>query len=122
MEIGHKIPAPAAAPAPKKTPAPTPAPAPAADPAVLARIQKAAAKQELNEAQARAVLEDSGIPPAEFSKFNVRLDIHKETGRVVVSIQNKRTGELLQKLPSESILRGAVMLKNMIGTILDTPT
>ncbi len=71
--------------------------------------------------QARAVLDDSGIPPAEISKYSVRLDIHKETGRVVASIRNKETGEILQSFPSESILRGAVMLKNMIGTILDDP-
>lgn len=100
---------------------PTQAPAPAVDPKVQAQISHAAARQELSEAQAQAILQDSGIKPADISKFDVRLDIHKETGRVVASIQNKKTGEVLQKFPSESILRGAVMLQNMIGTILDEP-
>ena len=86
-----------------------------------AQARQAEAKRQVGEALAKAILADSNIKPVDISKFSVSLDIHQETGRVVAEIRNKNTGEVLQKIPSESILRGAVMLKQAIGTILDKP-
>ena len=88
---------------------------------VKAEVRQAKARQNVSDALAKAILAESNIEPTELQKFNVRLDIHKETGRVVAEIENKRTGELLQRIPSETILRGAVMLEKSLGTVLDTP-
>lgn len=78
--------------------------------------------EQISSSLAKAVLKDSGIKPADISRFNVRLDIHKETGRVVANIFNKETGKLVQKVPSEALLRQAEMLGEVLGTILDSKT
>ena len=116
MEIVRTPPAPGAA----RQSAPAPA-SRTPDKAAQAEIRRAAARQNVSDALAKAILADSNIAPADQQKFNVSLDIHKDTGRVVAEIRNKSTGELVQKIPSETILRNAAMLERVIGTILDTP-
>lgn len=101
-------------------------PKPAAEPRTQAQIAEAQARQaearhKVSDALARAILAESNVDPVDFHRFNVRLDIHKDTGRLVAEIENKVTGELLQKIPSETILRGAAMLDQVLGTVLDTP-
>jgi len=90
-------------------------------PTAKAQVRQAETRRQISEALAREILKESNLPPVEFHKFNVRLDIHKETGRVVAEIENKQTGEVLQKIPSDSLLRSAMMLEQFLGTILDRP-
>lgn len=120
MEIARTSPVPNVA-KPAQKAAPDAARGGAQSQVARARVQQAEAKREVGEAMAKAILADSNIEPADISKFSVSLDIHKETGRVIAEIRNKDTGEVLQKIPSDSILRGAVMLEQAIGTILDKP-
>jgi len=84
-------------------------------------VRQAEGRREVSKALAKAILAESRIEPVEISRFNVRLDIDRDTGRVIAEIQDKKTGELLQKIPSDSLLRSAAMLEQTIGTILDTP-
>lgn len=93
----------------------------AAGRAAEATANEIAQRRELNEALAEAILKQSDVPVADFSKVRVRLDVHTETGRLVAAIENKETGELVQTIPSETILRGAAMLERVIGTVLDRP-
>lgn len=83
--------------------------------------EKVAERRALKEALAQAILEQSDVPASAVSKVRVRLDIHKETGRLIAAIENKETGKLVQTIPSETILRGAAMLERVVGTVLDKP-
>lgn len=89
----------------------------AADP----EATKIARQRKLREALADVILKQSDIPVAELSKVRVRLDMDTETGRLIAAIENKQTGEVVQTIPSETILRGAAMLEKVIGTVLDKP-
>ena len=76
---------------------------------------------ELKGALAQKLLESSGIKPAEFDRFRVEIDIDGDTGRVVAEIRNRQTGDLVDEVPSRTLLRQAAMLKETLGTLLDTP-
>lgn len=77
--------------------------------------------KELHGALAEKLLESSGIKSADLHRFRVELDIDGDTGRIVAEIRNRQTGDLVEEVPSRSILRHAAMLKDTLGTLLDTP-
>ena len=51
----------------------------------------------------------------------VRLDfrIHKPTGRLVVDVTNRETGELLKSLPPENLLNALTRMMEFIGLVMD---
>ncbi len=78
-------------------------------------------RSELAGPLARRVLEDSGIKPADIAKYRVKLDIDDDSGRVVAEVRDKKSGELVNEVPSRKLLRQAQMLKEAVGMILDKP-
>lgn len=80
-----------------------------------------AIRDELTGPLAQRILSDSGIKPVEISKYRVQLDIDDDSGRVVAEVRDKATGELIEEVPSRTLLRQAQLLREAIGMILDKP-
>ncbi|MEW6081183.1 MAG: flagellar protein FlaG [Bacillota bacterium] len=51
----------------------------------------------------------------------VRLDfsIHQPTGRMVVNVTNRETGEVLKSLPPENLLNALTRMMEYIGLVMD---
>ena len=78
-------------------------------------------RDELTGPLAQRILKDSGIGAAEISKYQVKLDIDDDSGRVVAEVRDKHTGELVEEVPSRKLLRQAQLLRETLGMILDKP-
>lgn len=78
-------------------------------------------RRELVGPLAQNILEESGVKSEDLGRFRVQLDIDDDSGRVVAEIRNKETGELVDEVPTRSVLRQAAMLKEAVGMILDKP-
>ncbi len=57
--------------------------------------------------------------PAGPSRFRVTLDIDESSQRVVTTIINPETGEVVDQLPSEQLRKIAVAIREMLGPLVD---
>ena len=78
-------------------------------------------KAELTGALRDSLLEAAKVPQSNRKEVRVQLDIDGESGRVVAQIRDRATGDLVQELPSRTVLRQAAMLDEVLGLILDKP-
>lgn len=78
-------------------------------------------RQELSGPLAAQLLAESVTEPIDIDQYRVQLDIDRGTGRVIAEIRDKETGDLVQEVPPKALLKHAALLKEALGTILDTP-
>ena len=117
MEIRPVSPAALGDPAPATTPKAPMSPKPAAaTPNTATRISR-----ELSGPLAQQLIADSTPEPVRIDQYRIHLDIDRGTGRVVAEIRDKETGDLVQEVPPKTLLKQAALLKEALGTILDTP-
>ena len=53
------------------------------------------------------------------SDVGLNFSVHGETGRIKVSVTNKRTGDLIREIPPEQVLNLMAKLDEMMGIIFD---
>lgn len=51
---------------------------------------------------------------------NVSFDLDRETGRIVVTVRNSLTGEVIRQIPDEAILKAAHSISELKGLIHDS--
>jgi flagellar protein FlaG len=53
------------------------------------------------------------------SDVGIDFTVHGETGRIKVSVTNKKTGDLIREIPPEKVLNLMAKLDEMMGIIFD---
>ena len=67
----------------------------------------------------RALIETAGLKPDQAAKVRVALSVEEGTNRVIAKMYNKDTGELIQQMPTDQMLRNAALIREMLGTAVD---
>ncbi len=67
----------------------------------------------------RALVEAAGLKPSEAAKVRVALSVEEGTNRVIAKMYNKETGELIQQMPTDQMLRNAALIREMLGAAVD---
>lgn len=49
----------------------------------------------------------------------VRFEVHEETGRTVVKVVDRSTGELIRQIPPEQILKISAEIQKLVGLLVD---
>ena len=67
----------------------------------------------------RALIETAGLKPSDAAKVRVALSVEEGTNRVIAKMYNKETGELIQQMPTDQMLRNAALIREMLGAAVD---
>lgn len=72
--------------------------------------------------QVSAMVEDLQASLEALQQKNTRLNfsVHEKTDRVMVSITDQDTGDVIREIPSEEFLEMAAKLQEMVGLMFDT--
>jgi flagellar protein FlaG len=67
----------------------------------------------------RALAQAAGLDPQEAQQVRVALSVDQTTNQVVARVVNKDTGELVRQVPTEQVIRNAVLVHEMLGATLN---
>lgn len=57
---------------------------------------------------------------AEAMDVQLRFSIHEETDRVIVTVVNRQSEEIIREIPPERVLNMVAQIQNMIGLFVDS--
>ena len=67
----------------------------------------------------RALVEAAGLEPQQAAKVQVVLSVDEDSNRVNAKMYNKESGELIQQMPTDQMLRNSAMIRDMLGAAID---
>lgn len=92
---------------------------PSAEQAQVARPDVPASGEVTLRSFERALVEAAGLKPSDAAKVRVALSVEEGTNRVIARMYNKETGELIQQMPTDQMLRNAALIREMLGAAVD---
>lgn len=67
----------------------------------------------------RALVEAAGLKPQQAAKVHVVLSVDEDSNRVIAKMYNKESGELIQQMPTDQMLRNSALIREMLGAAVD---
>jgi len=76
-------------------------------------------KKELEPSRLKALLEDVGKDLKKLHNVDLQFSVHKPSGKIMVTVIDGSSGEILRELPPSEILDIAARVDIMLGLIFD---